>query len=82
MNRFLISQDFAEFFAELCALDAPVAPITPLYSLENTCAPSITIRLLTEGVVGSSPTWCSHRTMGYAVSRSVIGARARRLCPE
>jgi hypothetical protein len=32
MNRFLISQDFAEFFAELCALDAPVAPRTSFVS--------------------------------------------------
>jgi hypothetical protein len=40
--------NFAEFFAELCALDAPNAPIRPLYSIENMCAPGFTIRLLTE----------------------------------
>jgi hypothetical protein len=39
--------NFAEFFAELCALDAPIAPIHPPYSVENMCTPSITIRLLT-----------------------------------
>ena len=50
MIEFLGLQNFAEFFAELCATDAPIAPIPPLYSVENMCTPSFTIRLLTEGL--------------------------------
>ena len=41
-------QDFAEFFAELCALHAPLAPIAPFYSVENITTPAFTTRLLTE----------------------------------
>ena len=41
-------QDFAEFFAELCALHAPIAPITPFYSVENITTPAFSPRLLTE----------------------------------
>lgn len=44
-------QDFAEFFAELCALYAPMAPITPGYSVENITTPTFTTRLLTEGLL-------------------------------
>ena len=44
-DRFLKLQDFAEFFAELCAL---LAPITPFYSVENITTPAFSHRLLTE----------------------------------
>ena len=43
-------QDFAEFFAELCALHAPIAPMAPFYSVENITAPAFSPRLLTEGL--------------------------------
>ena len=32
------------------ALQAPIAPITPFYSIENTCTPGLSKRLLTEGL--------------------------------
>lgn len=41
---------FAELFAELCALHAPIAPITPSYSVENIAAPTFSLRRLTEGL--------------------------------
>lgn len=48
--RYVSQLNFAEFFAELCAVEAPITPIAPLYSVENTCTPSVSIRLLTEGL--------------------------------
>ncbi|HEY2466710.1 MAG TPA: hypothetical protein VGI45_02560 [Terracidiphilus sp.] len=49
-DRIFTSQDFAEFFAELCALYAPMAPVSPFYSVENITTPAFTTRLLTEGL--------------------------------
>jgi hypothetical protein len=43
-------KDFAEFFAELSAVEAPVAPFTPFYSVENIDTPTLSFRLLTEGL--------------------------------
>jgi hypothetical protein len=43
-------QNFADFFAELRALKAPMAPITPFYSIENIGTPGFSSRLLTEGL--------------------------------
>jgi len=51
MTAVLRLQDFAEFFAELCALHAPIAPIAPFYSVENIATPAFSHRLLTEGRV-------------------------------
>jgi hypothetical protein len=47
-DRFLRLQDFAEFFAELRALHAPIAPMTPFYSVENITTPAFSSRLLTD----------------------------------
>ena len=41
-------KDFAEFFAEWSAVEAPVAPFTPFYSVENIDTPTLSPRLLTE----------------------------------
>jgi hypothetical protein len=41
-------QNFAEFFAELCAFYAPITPFPPPCSIENTCTPGLGKRLLTE----------------------------------
>ncbi len=46
---YLRFQNFAEFFAELCALHAPIAPIATLYSVENITTPAFSSRLLIEG---------------------------------
>src|SRR6266702_6127307 len=51
MTEFLRLQKFAEFFAELCATTAPIAPITPLYSVENACTPGLSKRLLAEALL-------------------------------
>ena len=48
MTELLRLQNYAEFFAELYATMTPIAPITPLYSVENTCTPGLSRRLLTD----------------------------------
>jgi hypothetical protein len=50
MTEFLKLQNFAEFLADLCALQAPLAPITPFYSVENIATPAFSSRLLAEGL--------------------------------
>jgi hypothetical protein len=50
MTAFLRLRNFAEFFAELCALHAPIAPMPPFYSVENMSTPALGPRLLTEGL--------------------------------
>jgi hypothetical protein len=41
-------RDFAEFFAELSAEKAPIAPLAHLYSVENKRTPAASNRLLTD----------------------------------
>jgi hypothetical protein len=45
--RIVSHHDFAEFFAELCATEAP---IVPLYSIDYIDTPCFATRLLTEGL--------------------------------
>ena len=48
MAAILKLRNFAEFFAELCALHALIAPIAPFYSVENITTPAFSSRRLTE----------------------------------
>jgi hypothetical protein len=41
-------QNFTKFFTELRAAGTPNTPGAPLYSIENTCAPALMNRLLSE----------------------------------
>ena len=47
-DRIFTFQDFAGFFAELSAEKAPIAPLEPLYSVENKRTPAASNRLLTD----------------------------------